>query len=154
MSCCSELLGRAYALFSWPVMNWHERSWLHRQVVCFAICDNRLVQSILHFVPCSAGMCASQCCVWVSLLGTHCCGMQECTTARNVAAIMVYEPKQAKNMCFLHFLKQPVDGFQYKIPVVHPQYIPYEVSRVWKQSIKESISSHTDNSYYRYCLNL
>ncbi len=38
---------------------------------------------------------------------------------------LIYVPKRAKNYIFLHFLKQPVDGFQNEVPIAH-----YVVSRV------------------------
>ncbi len=46
---------------------------------------------------------------------------------------------------FLHFLKQPVDGFRYKVPTTyHTSSVlfltSYVVSRVWKESIKVPIS--------------
>ena len=33
---------------------------------------------------------------------------------------MILAPKRAKITCFLHFLKQPVDGFQFKYRVTQP----------------------------------
>ena len=49
---------------------------------------------------------------------------------RIVAVVFMYEQlpavwflgkKKLKFRCFLHFLKQPFDGFQYEVSIAHPQ---------------------------------
>ncbi len=84
------------------------------------------------------------CVVWHAVPVYDLCASRIATCARDIvpslgaqfllwyACTCNYQPydfwvKRGQKLCFVLLLKQPVDEFQYKPPIIHPEYFPYSL---------------------------